>query len=389
VKTSRIILLVSLVWIALAGMLTTGRSQITLFNVGHTNNAPALRSYALGVTVVSNLVYLVNGTDGLRIYNVSDPANPINIGHGTNSIFYAQSVAVSGDHAYVVAGNLTAFEVSDPTNVVFLSQTNIDGVARGVAVAGNHAFVATYYAGLWAFDVSNPAQILNIAKTNNGGNAIGVTLAGNYCYLANAKDGVRIYDVSDPANPANVGHYAAAAATKVAVAGNRLYVANGGVGLSIADVTDITSPFQIGATNTGGYAQSIAISGAFAFVANGSDGLRVFDVSDPTKIVSVGHVNDGGTATDVVVVGHYLYLANFNDGLRIYKILPQLRIESLANGNLSFSWPAVAAFRLQQNTGLGATGWETVTNLPTLIGSRDQIVLPMPPGISYYRLTSE
>jgi len=47
---------------------------------------------------VQQLCYLANGYDGLRIYDVSDPTNPTNVGHINNG-GYAEIVAVSGNYA--------------------------------------------------------------------------------------------------------------------------------------------------------------------------------------------------------------------------------------------------------------------------------------------------
>jgi len=90
-------------------------AQIPLVTVGHTNDNPGLRAYALGVAVMSSYVYLANSMDSLRVYDVSDPTHSGNIGHGTAYGFqYARSVALGGNHAYVADGSLAIYDVSNP-----------------------------------------------------------------------------------------------------------------------------------------------------------------------------------------------------------------------------------------------------------------------------------
>src|SRR6516162_6605541 len=51
---------------------TVAIAQFSLVPVGHTNDG----GYAEGLAVSSNFLYLANGTDGLRIYDLSVPASP-------------------------------------------------------------------------------------------------------------------------------------------------------------------------------------------------------------------------------------------------------------------------------------------------------------------------
>ena len=52
--------------------------------------------------VSGNYAYLANNTDGVRIYDVSTPSNPINVAVATN-IFgaYSRHIVLSGNHAFV------------------------------------------------------------------------------------------------------------------------------------------------------------------------------------------------------------------------------------------------------------------------------------------------
>src|SRR6266478_3648148 len=121
-------------------------AQINPVSIGNATNVPG--GLALGVVVSNNYAYLANGYDGLRIYDVSDPTNPTNVGHINNG-GYAEIVAVSGNYAYLANRDdgLRVYDVSDPSNPLNVGHTNVTGTglrpwAFGVTVSGNYAALA-------------------------------------------------------------------------------------------------------------------------------------------------------------------------------------------------------------------------------------------------------
>jgi len=93
------------------------------------------------VTVSGNHAYVAVFSSGLQILDVSDPTNPSLVGAidspGTTSRPY-----VSGDHAYVGDGpsGLLVIDVSDPANPIVVD--SLDGLANSVYVSGEHAYIA-------------------------------------------------------------------------------------------------------------------------------------------------------------------------------------------------------------------------------------------------------
>ena len=93
----------------------------------------------------------------------------------------------------------------------------------------------------------------------------------------------------------------------------------------------------------------------------------------------------------MVVSGNYAYLANDTDGLRIYSLgasaPPQLGIALTSTNAALLSWPAPStALVVQRTAELGATNWVDLTNTPTVVAGRNQVVLPLATGNRFYRL---
>jgi hypothetical protein len=64
---------------------------------------------------------------------------------------------------------------------------------------------------------------------------------------------------------------------------------------------------------------------------------------------------------------------------------------SSSGGNVTFSWPAeVGGYQLQSNSAINnPAGWTTLTNIPTIIGNQNQVVLPVTAGTGqYFRLVN-
>ena len=104
-------------------------AQFILQMVGHTNDG----GYAEGVAIAGNYLYLANGNDGLRIYDVSDPTHPVSLAH-TNNGGYAHAVAVSGNYACLAndTDGLRLYDISDPANPVSLGANSTLGTVQGV-----------------------------------------------------------------------------------------------------------------------------------------------------------------------------------------------------------------------------------------------------------------
>ncbi|MBN1888095.1 MAG: carboxypeptidase regulatory-like domain-containing protein [Thermoflexales bacterium] len=241
-------------------------------------------------------------------------------------------LALSATHAYVAAGDagLRVLDVSDPINPIEVGYYDTPGSARGVALAGDYAYVAAGEDGLRVIDVSNPISPTELGSCDTPGSARGVALAGNYAYIADGDSGLRILDVSDLASPAELGFYdTPGRAYGVTLSGTLAYVADEGGGLRILDVSDPASPAELGACDTPGLAHSVALSGRYAYVADGGGGLRVVDVSNPASPIEADHYDTLGYACDVAVSGRYVYVANGRE----------LFIVDLLDPNASSVWP--------------------------------------------------
>src|ERR1019366_6604691 len=134
-----------------------------------------------------------------------------------NGLNHANSVAISGNYAYVTAWaahrvtviNITA--PSSPSVVTSLSDVADLSDPNDVAVAGHYLYVANQvdfsnqFAGI---DISNPASPKVVGTLNNSAleGAYRIRVRGDFAYVS-ARDAntIAAVDISDPANPRSAG----------------------------------------------------------------------------------------------------------------------------------------------------------------------------------------
>lgn len=104
-------------------------------------------------------IYAAGGSEGLFIFDVSDPENPLLVGR-CDTAGYAYGVSVAGNYLYVADGNngLVVIDVSDPANPVENGHYDTDGYAQGVTIKGNYAYVADGGNGFVVIDISDPTN---------------------------------------------------------------------------------------------------------------------------------------------------------------------------------------------------------------------------------------
>lgn len=120
----------------------------------------------------------------------------------------ARDVQVVGALAYVAdgAGGLRIFDLSDPANPAPLGDVPplAGGTARAVEVTGTRAYVANGAPGVQIVDVADPALPVEIGSFDPAGVTSIARAQGDIVYTAST-GGVDVWDVSDPQAPDPLG----------------------------------------------------------------------------------------------------------------------------------------------------------------------------------------
>ena len=92
----------------------------------------------------------------------------------------------------IYSAGLRIIDISDVANPTELGDYDTPGNARDVTATGNYAYVADEYQGLRIIDVSDPAHPVQVGLYDTLGEAYGVAVAGGYAYVADGSGGLVI-----------------------------------------------------------------------------------------------------------------------------------------------------------------------------------------------------
>ncbi|MDX1477493.1 MAG: hypothetical protein R3301_07275, partial [Saprospiraceae bacterium] len=159
--------------------------------------------------------------DALTIVDVSDPANPLQIGTttgGATLLDDPEGLYVLGDYAYVGCyDKIAVVDISDPTNPNVVGSLADDGSTTlmsvaDISVSGKYAYATSFIENSVAvLDISDPSNPIQVGSITDDGSttlagAYSIYVSGKYAYVtAFVENGVSILDISDPTNPFEIG----------------------------------------------------------------------------------------------------------------------------------------------------------------------------------------
>jgi len=250
----------------------------------------------------------------------ADSLNVRRVGHcGTSST--ARGVAVVGDYAYVAGyfAGLRVISVVDPEHPSDVGHLDL-GLAVTVAAHGNYVYVGINGYGLKVVSVVDPLHPVEVGSITMTSEPAGLFAEGGYVYVADYDSGLRVISVADPASPVEVGHCSTPSyCLCVGVVGDYAYAGDSDSGLVVISVADPAHPVEVGHCSTLGASCGVAVVGGYAFVAGGAGGLRVISVSDPAHPSEVGS-SGPAFANAVEVNGDKAYVGADVGGLRVMSV---------------------------------------------------------------------
>ncbi len=118
------------------------------------NTVPSYTYAARDVDVAGDHAYVASVHYGFEVVDIRQPRAPRHVGGTDGGQTTPMDIDLAGDYAFVAGREhgLLPIDISDPTAPDLLSGAHTPN-AWGVAVAGDHAYVADYDTGLWVFSV--------------------------------------------------------------------------------------------------------------------------------------------------------------------------------------------------------------------------------------------
>ena len=142
---------------------------------------------------------------GILVFDISTPSEPIWVGsyRGYGSNYNPRDIAVSGNHVFVTDryNGLRILDITSPANPTHVTTYMPQGwySVNGVYATGNTVYVAETNEGVCCVDITDAANPNLVG--NMGARVNRVFVAGSHAFFTSMGNSLRVYNVSDPADP--------------------------------------------------------------------------------------------------------------------------------------------------------------------------------------------
>lgn len=250
----------------------------------------ALVGGAISAVAAHGSLAFVGVGSRLHIFDISDPTSPREVGSTRSFGDNVSHIFVDATRAYVVAGTdgVHVVDLSDSAMPRVLGQWDSPGSAEGIAIQGTLLYVADGPFGLAVVDVANPAIPTAVASAFDIHFAFDVVIHDHFAFVAAADAGVVVVDIAGRGARVVGRLETPGYARDLAIDGSTLYVADQWGGVRVVDIAQPLSPREIAAVTLPSWAFAIGVSQKILYVAAGARGLHAFDVTNATQPRAVG-----------------------------------------------------------------------------------------------------
>lgn len=281
--------------------------------------------HSLGIWNDGSRVVLANATYGVRIFDTAGAQ--VTQKGAFKSPGRILGCAGSGNYAYLAAGEngLKIFEVSDPAKPVLTATLALDGFANGIFIENNLAYIAGLHSTgeeesegglLEIVDLQNPASPSIKGSVELTGQPYNVIVQDGIAYVATQTTGIALVDVANAANPTVLATYdTLGICYGVDLLGGFLVGADGLDGIVTLDVRDTAYPKKLYGGAIIGNVLNATVWDTYAYLSGGSYGLMVADLALPftpaagTVIDPLPLRNQSGQTKASVAFNSYLLTA--------------------------------------------------------------------------------
>ncbi len=182
-------------------------------------------------------------------YDVANLAAPVQIS-SVNVPFLSPNFDMSGNLVLVacLANDLKIYDVTNHAQPpVMVSTFTGTTDARDVVCIGGHAFVADGSEGLIVVDFSNPTNPVEVGRLAGIGQPRYIAAAYPYVVIVGSDPLLRIVNISDPSEPFVADSYSTGGSSEIAIEGSTIATVVGFEGVLLLDAPILTTPTNIGA----------------------------------------------------------------------------------------------------------------------------------------------
>lgn len=291
------------------------------------------------IAVSGNYAYIADNLYGMDVVNITNPSAPDLIYHAKG--YSSQSIAVSDNIAYVgCIGGMKVYNVSDPANPVQTAFYNVTTQQVCEISIYNHIAYITVpshsssvnsipdvniNAVVNIVNITNPLAPILIGSIDCSSKFARVAVSGNILCIADGKTGMRLIDITDKSSPHELSiiqNYGTqpldynAEAKDVKIVGNIAYLTDTFSDLVLINISNPSNPIVMDFKFNGGSPNGLTVQNNNAYITRNSGGFVIVNATKMSKPMQVGAYNNTVVTTRISVVKNTVYLIDRN-GLEI------------------------------------------------------------------------
>jgi hypothetical protein len=280
--------------------------------------APTQSRLNNGMASIATNLFVADDQFGLNQYDLSDPANPLQIATYDTGIVQSQRTRDIDilDNLALVADSrngIISYVINADLSLTQAGHLPSSDPLQRVTILGDLAFACSNFHA-YLIDISDPTQMSIISTLEpHGGeppNYLTAQRVGDLLYTAEYDNGYRIIDITDPADPVEIAQFDAdittpdgtyqAFAYDILVEDNLLYIALSSGGFAIFENSNIFAPVLLTHIAPGLPQSTTQVrfrefikDGNNLYIAAGEAGLRTYSLDGCSLPCSVDFNNDG------------------------------------------------------------------------------------------------
>jgi hypothetical protein len=283
-------------------------------------NAPVVRDtllragLAYDVAVQNGHAFVADDGVGLQVLDITTPGLPREVGSlDSTRDMVARSIAVQDSFAYMSWGParpwLRSISIADPTTPVKAGGVGTFDFPAAMVLRDTLLYVAQAYR-FQVVNVARPREPVLVGSCNLSGEAGDMAMAGNLAYVTSYY--FTTIDVSRPDSPTVINQWGSLA-DGIDVADTILYMAH--YGLKTASIANPTMPYVLDSVYVDDFTEDVVVVDSLAVL--GGYTVRVYSVTDPRNIRFVGTWKPPGWAYRLLYQPPYIYAVCYDAGVCI------------------------------------------------------------------------
>lgn len=274
--------------------------------------------------IVADRLYMAN-PEGFYVFDVSDAAFPQQLG-SFELAGDPRGIALVGDHVFLASGaaGLIVMRIADPTAPALVAQLDLGAIASDISLSGDHAFIAMGRSGMAVVDVRDPAAPEAVARMDTPGSALRLDVEGSFAFIADSLD-LRIARIADPRHPTLTGSVSwNAGPVDVVEHDGLLFVADGSVRMIDVDPLSRRPP-RIHRVSISGGVVRVATAGDLVFALGGdsfNSVLSMIEFGHSSGPAVVGRLTVKGRPVCLSVDGRHACVSGGGYGYSIVDVTP-------------------------------------------------------------------